>query len=465
MNVQAVLEWLKHNVLIVVFGVIVLAAPVAMWFVSSGVNADVSAEVKKRADQHPRLVSLEKTDITPPGETEPRTGVLNQGLLDAYKRIAEVRAEDAKAVKQAALQHNQKGRTVLSAQLFPSPPMSQAEVLPRRFHDSLVQAYRELLTSVGAGMPPSHDEMREQLEREWGTFIAQTLRKDPSEKLEPEELQRVSEKLSASRMARYAQAAERVGLYASLERLGVPAWDAKRMPSMVELFNWQWQYWITQDVLQAVHAANGSLRTVTRAPVKEIMSLTIVGLPGQSLSEQGSSQGAGAGGAGFGAGAGGGGVGFGAGAGGPSGGGFGGEGMGGAPQPQPPPGDAPSGAGVTGFGGGDFSKSLTGRKSNNLYDVVYADVKLVVETTKLPAVLDAIAAHNFMTVTNVKLSALDSFEAVANGFFYGPAPICIAELRIETIWLREWIKPFMPPATKKALGIQDPPPGEGMASM
>jgi hypothetical protein len=101
----------------------------------------------------------------------------------------------------------------------------------------------------------------------------------------------------------------------------------------------------------------------------------------------------------------------------------------------------------------DFKVSLTGRATNPLYDVINVEVGLVVENHRLPQVLDEIAKYNFMTVTGLQLKAVNPFEALAQGFFYGPEPVTEVHLNIETIWLREWTREFMPKATRQALGI------------
>jgi hypothetical protein len=84
-------------------------------------------------------------------------------------------------------------------------------------------------------------------------------------------------------------------------------------------------------------------------------------------------------------------------------------------------------------------------------------MELVVDTQRLPEVLDAICSYNFFTVTSMRLSAVDPFDDVQSGFFYGSAPVTKVSLTIETVWLREWTMQYMPPQIKEALGIGAPP--------
>jgi transposase InsO family protein len=73
-----------------------------------------------------------------------------------------------------------------------------------------------------------------------------------------------------------------------------------------------------------------------------------------------------------------------------------------------------------------------------VYDVRLADVVFVADTAQLPAVFDALARQNFMTVTNVRLSSADAFAAARDGYLYGPAPVSQVTATVETIWLRDW---------------------------
>ncbi len=55
MNAHQVLEWIKANLVIVIFAVVMIAAPVAMLFVAGGMNAGVREEVNKRAQKLPQM--------------------------------------------------------------------------------------------------------------------------------------------------------------------------------------------------------------------------------------------------------------------------------------------------------------------------------------------------------------------------------------------------------------------------
>jgi hypothetical protein len=88
---------------------------------------------------------------------------------------------------------------------------------------------------------------------------------------------------------------------------------------------------------------------------------------------------------------------------------------------------------------------------------------LVVSTSGLPALMDAISAQNFMTVLDVRVRPANAFEAASEGFIYGVEPVSVVQLRIETVWFREWTADAMPPDLRTSLGIQSTPESTGDA--
>ncbi len=438
MNMSTVLEWVKANVFIVVFVLLLIAAPVAMFFVSSGMNADVRKEVEIRARKQTDLTKLE-TDLVQPDGTAVK-GIPNDKYIARYAEVANSMAKDADAVLRAAMEHNRKGRGVVLPQALPEIAENVRDVIPRRFHDALVEAYGNLLSETKAGTPPSLESMRQELELARTQFITADLRKDTSDKLEPDELKQLTERLTNLRMSRYADAAKNVGLYVSNAELRVPAWSQEHQPSQGEMYNWQWQFWVTQDILHALHEANKT-ESVVNAPVKRVVGLNIIGLPKPSADNQPQNMpgtdkmGAGGFSAGF--------------------------GDSGATPPPPAEGErtaAPvAAANPKAAVPHDFNVSHTGRVTNPLYDVITVELDVVVETARLPQVLDALSRYNFITVTGVHLQEIDPFDAAQAGYFYGAAPVCGAHLTLETIWLRGWTAQFMPGTVKQVLGVPAEP--------
>jgi hypothetical protein len=412
-----------------------IAALVAMPIVSGKMNAAVKKEIDTRGKKFGELARLEKTQVTAPSATgggESRPVLVNQKLLDRYEQIVTSLREDAAQVKTVALEHNRKSRNVVLGTMFPAPPPAQAQVLPLQFWERLVEAYDQLLEDVGAGQPPTEEEVAQLLQRRQAQFITQIAAKDSVEDLTEEEREQLMTVLTNERLTQYTLAAEHIGMYADFPAVSVPGWDPGRIPSVPELFNWQWTYWIIEDVLRALNTADPEGTSVLRAKVKRILWVQPRAMPQGSDAPPPTNRGrsAGRGGA------------FGGGgrtAGGAAGASLGGSNRGNAGNPRP--------------SGPDFSSSFTGRKSNALYDVILVDVGMLVESGEIPAVLDAIARYNFVTILDCRITPVDPYEDLEQGFFYGTSPLSQVELTLETVWLREWTTPFMPDGTKRGLGI------------
>ncbi len=87
----------------------------------------------------------------------------------------------------------------------------------------------------------------------------------------------------------------------------------------------------------------------------------------------------------------------------------------------------------------NFTASPTGRVSNPLYDVRLAELKVIVDSSQLPKVFNAIGSVNLMAVTGVKMKAVDEFEEFRKGYYYGTnVDVMELTLEIEAKWLREF---------------------------
>jgi len=434
---SAVLIWLKSNVASVIFFVVMIAALVALPILASGLNEDVRKTVKDRVNSHNELRKLEKTSISIPSVTGPpiqESAIVNQRLLERYNAIVDAERDDARQVRELAVRHNQKGRTVLLEELFPKPIASLREVLPEQFHGIIENAYRELLVDVRAGTPPTPEDMQELIERERAKFYSGILQKDLADPLSSDERSRLEKELAKDRMLNYVKHANSVRFYAGLEAFEVPYWQQANQPSLAELYDWQWQYWIVEDILRGLADANSDDEGawVEKEPVKRVVQISVFE-PGYGAA----SGGGGGGGSGNAPGLGGGGG---------RGGGGGGGKSGPAPLPVNPAQEVKP----------DYGASFTGRLTNPLYDVRLVEVLVVVETARINEVLDALARRNFITILDLAMAPGDHYAAAQEGYYFGSEPITELTLMIETVWLREWTTPFMPLELKQALRIPDP---------
>lgn len=430
---NAVLAWAKANIFIVIFCAIMIIVPVLMWFVAGGINDDVRAEVAKRAslvqdmDRH-RKVVVSIVNPVPGNPPISESLVLNPSLLDRYRFTTEIIRGDAERIREEAVQFNRKQRGVLLPDLLPAPPEYRRETLPLEMHRTLRAAYQQLLDDVQAGSPPSAEEVRDNIEAARERFIVQIL---VAEDMTSEDEAWLAKQLANTRLSRYADAAAAIGLYASLGGLRIP--DVGSVPpraegqGLVELFEWQWQYWIIQDILLALHEANKDSSSVLDAPAKRLVSIDLLaGTRRRVASPPPKTRGRGRRGAG------------------------GSSADAGSAETNAPAVNAVKEVAR------DFAVSFTGRGTNSLYDVRWVSLVIVVDTARMPDVFDALAQRNFITITKAAIQPVDPFSALKSGYFYGTAPASQVTLELETIWFRQWTAQFMPDELKTVLGITVP---------
>ncbi|MCH2136766.1 MAG: hypothetical protein MK101_09315 [Phycisphaerales bacterium] len=498
MNGQAIGRWMKSNLVIVVCIVVIIGAPVGLWFVSSGWSAELQSNVKKRGGKLDQLASAGKAQFSWPGSNESSSVIVTPTLVDAFKSHAELLKSQADDVVVQANARNQAGFenhfTVLLP--FPKPKsvpgwdtmkiqeredawkgVSEADrqealyqalqVHPQGIHEQLLKLYEHLLhETLNAGSPPDPADIKVRLDsvRDALTDGGATL-----QSLDEQERTDLERKLGDERMAMYRERAEGIGVYLTLQTLAPPSFVSTDVPDQEEITNWLWRYWVLQRVAQGIQAANdtGSGAGMTSevvAAIKRIDRIDIRGL--MSLETPAAADRAFAKGGGGGDGRGGGNNPPG---GGPPGGGPPGGGPPGIPPggpPSGPPGGGPGGGGPGGgFGGAptgptapepgktDRTKSITGRVSNQLYDVVLVDLDMIVATDRIDQVLRGFSRPVETAVLDVVIQPADAFAALQQGFYYGTGSVSRLVLTIETIWLREWTQVHLPDSVRNEMGF------------
>jgi hypothetical protein len=408
-------------------------APVTAWWFASDIHSANDEAANKRAQEMASLEKLEKTsvEISLPGVAkEQKVGVVNGKAVDAYKQLAQKLRGDSDAIQRIALEHNQGSRNALFADI--KRTAGNTNTIAETVFDAVRAHAAAVLKDVHAGVPPTDESLTDQLQRRQDQFIA-TLRKAERKALSDDEQQQLKNELRDKRLQLYADAASGLSFYADIDTLGLPGspMEAGTPPSETSLFLWQWREWIIEDILRAAAAANKPYRSVVDAPVKRVLSIAVtedvlpkIAAPvGEAPADPGAAPAADAVA---------------------------------APPAAIPPIDVKAPVPY------DFAKSMTGRVSNNLYDVRVATVRMVVASSMLPEVLNAIARQNFMTVTSLEVAAADAFAAADEGFMYGGKPVCEIKLKVESIWLRRWLAKLMPKELRDRKGTDgrttdDPP--------
>lgn len=419
-----VLAWLKSNVVIVaVMALAVIAIGVSLFFSSrwnSKIKSGVTAEVQQAVGRlNGMSVNYELPQVQPGVEKwsakQPPNEVATLAVAEKLERIA----AESEQVRDLALQRNRKDDLLVQG-LFPAPANESARV---RLLTEMIrvrpEAHERLLRDVGVGMPPARESVLDQLMRAREREVRDRVARRTDQTLSPEEEAEVTHALSRTRAEIYGRAAASLVFYgdASVFRSVTPWSEAAGLPSLETAWDWQHGYWIHQDILAALTKANatptGARMPVSQAPLKRLLSIDLQAAPylgGPSAGRPGEDASTGGGAA--------------------------------------PPGDASAEIPK------DFSRSFSGRPvSSAIYDVREARIAVVADGNRLPAVINAINATNFMTVVDLDVTAIDPARDLQAGFAYGNDYIVQATMRIETVWLRSWMKPLMPEKVRQFLGI------------
>lgn len=480
MNSQAVVGWMKSNLVIVVCVVVIIGAPAGLWYVSSGLSEELTTSVEKRGGQLDRLASAGKADFAWPGSFDSAQVIVTPDLVTEFRAQASLLEGQADDVKSQANTLNSAGFENPFPELLPYPSaeawlkmteqdrdaaLFQAlQVQPERMHARLLKLYAGLLEQVNAGQPPDPQEVRDRLMTVRETFTDGGANEQALDENERADLDL---KLGAERLAIYEERAASIGMYLTLETLAPPSFAKTDIPEHEAIAQWMWRYWVLQRLAGGIQTVNGGTSEVAAA-IKRLDRVEVRGLlametpaAGDRSFAKGSADGGRGGGSGGSGGTGGSGGpprgGGGGGSGGPPRGGPGGppRGPGGAGGASPGGGGfgAPTGPAAPAHGATDRTKSVTGRITNQLYDVVLVDVDMIVATDRVDDVLAAFSKPVETAVLDVVIQGVDVFADLEEGYYYGPGSMSRVVLTIETIWLRDWTEAHLPDGVRASLGF------------
>lgn len=447
------MKFFKQNWLVVVcFLLIIVTLPVG-WVFSSSWNKSIKTSQEDAAKKDLGIIERAAVEYKLPAPIPGEPGLSitaapNQRLTEFFAKERErINAQLQEAKTQASIFNRREHKELVDG-LFPKAKSRRdAQLLAVEMVKLLVgddggpSEYERLLGSVGAGRPLAAPMLAQTLEdlnqREEQRIQAETGAQTLSEK----ERQQITHTLIVHRLREYRRRARELSFYADVSIFFQGAAAATppiavppQPPEIDECFLWQFDYWVYKDILDAIRLANtsqeGNPLGIELAPVKRVNKITVdpliqnSGLGGPRNPPPPSGR----------------------------------PGSRGAPpdpgygDPEPDLGGAPSGGEIP----RDYSISVTGRMSgpaNQTYDVRSVELDVIIASKKIPALIDALAQTNFMTVTGLAIEQVDSWEHLQQGFYYGPDNVVRLTLQIETIWLRDWTVPLMPDPIVSALGV------------
>jgi len=441
MNMKKILDWLKGHWLLVTLGLAVLFGVPPMVYFSQKMSTTLQTEEDKKVtdaskDLRGATITYKVESLVPGGQATELSAAPNQTIIDKFKQMRVSQAAASRAVIEEAITFNRGPRsgatpeeaaknTFLVAGLFPDPGQQRQIKLREMARTYTNDAHKPLLAKAKAGMPPDGLALGQELALRQQEAIRQLLAPgQEANALTAEQLDGIAKQLIGFRIKKYTEQAMSFAFYAEPSIFRLPVMDeAKSEPRLAEAWDWQTQFWIHQDIVRAVQAANAGSSSLIDAVVKRVERIDVDSMPLPASDTVSPEVVAGI--------------------------------VAVDPNVVPPP---------------NYLASVTGRTSgplagNGLYDLRTVYVTAVVSTRRLPALLDAISRTNFMTVLDLDAESVDTIEDLKLGFFYGNESVIRVQLKIETAWLREWIKPFMPAALRAAYGIApDQPPADSTAA-
>lgn len=425
---KTILAFLKARWSLIVAAIaLVASAPVSLYFagqmaraahddVQKKVDADL-AEIGSKGSS--AKVSYALPPAAPGAEPIAVTYAPNEKLIETFAGLHKKQAEDlgriVKVVGEFSRQRvalegatiRREDRKPLLEDFFPEP--KDNERLRRSdFQRALTPAHQQLLARYRAGGPPPAEQVGLALQ-EFRTQRIQAIAGPGATSLDalnPDDQVRLKDSLTAFRVSRYQDRARQLLFYCDQSVFGLPPEDPVEPPTLDQCWEWQHQYWMHEDLLAAAAVANlpAANDGIPRAAVKRIESIKI----DEFLWSE-------------------------------------------------------DGDGSSNFNGIPLDKRLTitGRvssKANELFEVRPMTVVAVLATDQINRFIDALAKTNFMSVVDMDLVTIDPTADLAAGFYYGDGHLVRATIKLETIWLRSWLKPTMPLSVQRSLRLAEPDP-------
>ncbi|MBX3322289.1 MAG: hypothetical protein KF757_04790 [Phycisphaeraceae bacterium] len=460
-----VLAWIKARILIVALSVLMLAMLPTAFIISGKLNKDLrERQTKAFNDEKSRINRAAKVDYKLPRISASESDAAlsesrppNDFVTTWYAEQREARLAQAERVAAATLTLNRAEHGPL-IDTFPPPRRSDDRTVGRRAAVDLARAitgqgrgasgrsaYDTLFERFGAGMPPSRQSVARAVADYETRELDAIQNRAPGGRVTPEARDTLSKQLVDRRLSEYRRHAEQFSFYGSSASLFAPqqlgqapgqrpgSSDARptspflaaipERPTVEEAYIWQWDYWIVSDLLRAVARANrdqtGDATPVRLSVVKRVESISIdaFNMPrAQSLGDMGADAGM--------------------------------DMMGGFGDMR---GSQPA-------AGGELTAprvTLTGRSGSSVFDIRHARIVVIASSERLPVFLNAIKTTNLMTVTDLDIERIDVYNDLRDGFFYGDEHVVRATIEVETVWLRDWTRNFMPDAVRTAFGITD----------
>lgn len=440
--VQSLLQWIKDNIVTVLCIIVCLVSIGAFFWPVATMGQALTASMESQNATISQLRNFESQSVQIPPENpdNPNTRIdmpVTPPAIDRLKKVYNDLDREFKGIYKLAHDHNVAGHAPMLDGLFPKPVDRAKPFLAR---EEYVRSFYTLYAALNAGQRPTADEIKEAMARE-ETLLRQAFTLSPQAQLSETMKEDLAKKQAERILQLNRRAAQRIHMYATETKLQmarggtwtpgpfqVGNWGRSESPKMHQIWEGQMQLWIQQDIVQALRIANevtNDQTNVMSQPVKRLLAMYVepgyVGIAGTGEGSQNSTT----------------------------------EFDPSASVRQPAvdpsnPDAAPApidpAAELKAYDEtigkklpNNFVASPTGRQSNVIYDVRHAVLSVIVDSKKIPKLLNALGQVNYMTVFGMTITDVDDYAELAAGYNYGPGVDAVRlDLKIETIWLRSW---------------------------
>lgn len=431
-HLKNIIQWCKDNPITVASALVVLLAGLSFVWPTMAWSSQFKEELASRSSDLSKITELSSTKVTVPppqadGEPVEESTTVNDKRIEALKRIYDNIEGEYEGVRQFVVTFNQYGskerpneHKPMIPGLFPEPENFNA---PFNAQKAYVQAIRDLYQALDAGDTMTSQEMQELIAAEQEKYQRSLFRPAGTPDTLTEAEQAEGNRVVAEKVQRIIK--ERAldhHIYAPAVKLELQGKEADQRPGPFQVDPWVWQgrdlrtepiwesqmqLWIQQDLVQALRIANNMddpKASVIDQPVKVLREIRVepgyIGITDQQASrgsalptsEESSSE----------------------------------------PVAVDPEELLKTGLPVD-------PNYITGRKSNALYDVRHVNMNVIVDYTRIPELLNAIAQVNFMTVIDMQMQDVNEYQMFREGYFFGNGVDAVELwLKIETIWMRDW---------------------------
>ncbi|MDF1810396.1 MAG: hypothetical protein P1U42_11945 [Phycisphaerales bacterium] len=447
-----VMGFLKSNLVIVIFVVLILAFLPAGYIFSGKWNTKVHEKAKAAYTKEKRsLTSKSSINYSLPAVLEGEEDLSesrapNNSVTKFYEAGKAEREAQVNDVVERGTAFNQGDHVELIPGILPKAENNRTLTrLGRDMAEAVVgtearpSVYQRKLQRLNAGSPPDamtlEDTLNEYKNREQQRYE----NSNADGKMSTAQVEQLQKDLIARRLGEYIARANALTFYCTTDAIVAQkaasksddrALDFSNVPDTMPplstidesmVMTWLWDYWIISDVLDAVGLANMDRETgalaVPNAPIKRVESMRVSelvigeGSSDDDLTSTGSSR---------------------------------------------PRSRSGSTTPASSSKKDDGFTSFTGRKSGDpqsAFDLRMIEIVVVASSQDLPRFIDAIGKTNYMTVTDLDIQDVDVWNDLEQGFYYGDDHTVRATMMIETVWLRSWMAPLMPDPIKVGLGI------------